>query len=93
MSKLLEISNEELELVIDSTSDSLNMAKAIIEKDLWVCMILNYLFSEFKYKDSIVFKGGTSLSKVYKLITSYTIRNRMLSRTNSSKSSNNYYLY
>lgn len=85
MSKLLEISNEELELVIDSTSDSLNMAKAIIEKDLWVCMILNYLFSEFKYKDSIVFKGGTSLSKVYKLITSYTIRNWVLSRTNSSK--------
>jgi len=85
MSKLLEISNEELELVIDSTSDRLNMAKAIIEKDLWVCMILNYLFSEFKYKDAIVFKGGTSLSKVYKLITSYTIRNWVLSRTNSSK--------
>ena len=72
MSKLLEISNEELELVIDSTSDRLNMAKAIIEKDLWVCMILNYLFSEFKYKDSIVFKGGTSLSKVYKLIERFS---------------------
>ncbi|WP_126938673.1 nucleotidyl transferase AbiEii/AbiGii toxin family protein [Veillonella sp. VA142] len=72
MSKLLEISNEELELVITSTSDKLNLSKAIVEKDLWVCMILNYLFSEFKYKDAIVFKGGTSLSKVYKLIERFS---------------------
>ncbi len=72
MSKLLEISNEELELVIDSTSDKLNLSKAIVEKDLWVCMILDYLFSEFKYKDAIVFKGGTSLSKVYKLIERFS---------------------
>ena len=72
MSKLLEISNEELELVIDSTSDKLNLSKAIIEKDLWVCMILDYLFSKFKYKDAIVFKGGTSLSKVYKLIERFS---------------------
>lgn len=72
MSKLLEISNEELDLVITSTSDKLNLSKAIVEKDLWVCMILNYLFSEFKYKDAIVFKGGTSLSKVYKLIERFS---------------------
>lgn len=72
MSKLLEISNEELELVIQNTADKLNMSKAIAEKDLWVCMILKYLFSKFKYKDAIVFKGGTSLSKVYKLIERFS---------------------
>ena len=72
MSKLLEISNEELELVIQNTADKLNMSKAIVEKDLWVCMILKYLFSKFKYRDSIVFKGGTSLSKVYKLIERFS---------------------
>ncbi|BEU87285.1 hypothetical protein TAMA11512_07490 [Selenomonas sp. TAMA-11512] len=65
MSKLLEISNEELELVIQNTADKLNMSKAIVEKDLWVCMILKYLFNQFKHRDAIVFKGGTSLSKVY----------------------------
>lgn len=42
MSKLLEISNEELELVIQNTSDRLNMSKAIVEKDLWVCNDLCY---------------------------------------------------
>lgn len=72
MSKLLKISSEELELVIKNTSDKLSMSKAIVEKDLWVCMILKYLFENFKYKDAIVFKGGTSLSKVYKLIERFS---------------------
>lgn len=72
MSKLLKISSEELELVIQNTSDKLSMSKAIVEKDLWVCMILKYLFENFKYKDAIVFKGGTSLSKVYKLIERFS---------------------
>lgn len=72
MKKLLEISNEELELVIQNTSDKLNLSKAIVEKDLWVCIILKYLFSDFKYRDYIVFKGGTSLSKVYKLIERFS---------------------
>ena len=31
-------------------------------------MILKYLFSRFKYREAIVFKGGTSLSKVDKWI-------------------------
>lgn len=34
MNKLLEISSEELALVIQNTSDKLNMSKAIVEKDL-----------------------------------------------------------
>ena len=72
MSKLLELSSEELDLVIQNTADKLSMSKAIVEKDLWVCMILKYLFKDFKYKDAIVFKGGTSLSKVYKLIERFS---------------------
>lgn len=70
--KLLKITDEELELVIQNTADKLNMTKAIVEKDLWVCVILKYLFSNFKYKNSIVFKGGTSLSKVYKIIERFS---------------------
>ncbi|WP_208854735.1 nucleotidyl transferase AbiEii/AbiGii toxin family protein [Holdemania massiliensis] len=30
------------------------------------------MFKDFKYKDSIIFKGGTSLSKVYKLIERFS---------------------
>ena len=69
---MLEISNEELEFVVQNTADKLNMSKAIVEKDLWVCLTLKYLFSSFKYKDFIVFKGGTSLSKVYKIIERFS---------------------
>lgn len=72
MKKLIGLPNEELELIIQNTADKMNIAAAIVEKDLWVCVILKYLFSDFKYKDYIVFKGGTSLSKVFKLIERFS---------------------
>lgn len=72
MKKILEIDEKELNLIIRNTADKLNISSAIVEKDLWVCVILKYLFSDFEYKDYIVFKGGTSLSKVYKLIERFS---------------------
>ena len=72
MKKILEISEKELNLIIRNTAEKLNISSAIVEKDLWVCIILKYLFSDFEYKDDIVFKGGTSLSKVYKLIERFS---------------------
>ena len=41
------------------------MHHSIIEKDFWICFILDYLFDKSKYKRLFTFKGGTSLSKVY----------------------------
>ena len=38
---------------------------AIIEKDFWVCWTLEQLFAS-RLVDNLIFKGGTSLSKVYK---------------------------
>ena len=38
-----------------------------IEKDAWVTLILRMLFAS-ELSEHIVFKGGTSLSKVYGLI-------------------------
>ena len=46
----------------------MNMDAAIIEKDFWVCLVLDYLFHRSKFKDVFAFKGGTSLSKCYDLI-------------------------
>lgn len=57
---------ERLEL-ISQTAAKLDMAPAAIEKDFWVCWMLQRLF-ESSLRDSIIFKGGTSLSKVYGLI-------------------------
>lgn len=37
----------------------------IVEKDFWVCFSLRVLFSTTELADKFVFKGGTSLSKVF----------------------------
>lgn len=46
--------------------------KAIVEKDFWVCLTLDYLFNKSKYKDAFVFKGGTSLSKGFNIINRFS---------------------
>ena len=46
----------------------LGFAKAIIEKDFWVCWSLQHLFALPSFGDHLIFKGGTSLSKAYDVI-------------------------
>ena len=48
------------------------MSPAVIEKDFWVCWVLKQLFAEPGLKDKMVFKGGTSLSKVFGLIDRFS---------------------
>jgi hypothetical protein len=44
----------------------------VIEKDFWVCWTLKRLFSLKSIKGNLLFKGGTSLSKVYGLIQRFS---------------------
>jgi len=48
------------------------MSPAIVEKDFWVCWILKRLFAEPLLGNHMVFKGGTSLSKVFGLIDRFS---------------------
>ena len=41
-----------------------DMIAAVVEKDLWVCWILRRLFTLPNAPGGMIFKGGTSLSKV-----------------------------
>ncbi len=50
----------------------MGMTDAIIEKDFWVCYMLDYLFHRSEWKNNIAFKGGTSLSKSYGLIERFS---------------------
>lgn len=50
----------------------LGMSAAIAEKDFWVCWLLDHLFHRCPWKDSFVFKGGTSLSKGFDLIKRFS---------------------
>ena len=45
---------------------------ALIEKDFWVCWVLKQLFADPELGTQLVFKGGTSLSKVFGLIDRFS---------------------
>ncbi len=55
-----------------NTAEKKNLHPAIVEKDFWVCYILDYLFHRSQYSRSFVFKGGTSLSMAYHLIERFS---------------------
>jgi hypothetical protein len=58
--------------LFSETATRLGMNPAIVEKDFWACWILKHLFAEPILKDQMVFKGGTSLSKVFGLIDRFS---------------------
>ncbi len=44
----------------------------IVEKDFWVCWTLGHLFSDRDQSPRLIFKGGTSLSKVFRAIDRFS---------------------
>ena len=62
---------ERLEL-LDAASRQSGLAQAILEKDYWLCKTLDVLFALPELGSHLVFKGGTSLSKVYGLIDRFS---------------------
>lgn len=55
-----------------NTADKMGLNDAIVEKDFWVCFTLDYLFHRCPWRNSITFKGGTSLSKAFNLISRFS---------------------
>jgi len=49
-----------------------NVADAIVEKDFWVCWVLKQLFSNKAFEGRLLFKGGTSLSKIFHAINRFS---------------------
>jgi hypothetical protein len=49
-----------------------NVSEAIIEKDFWVCWVLKQLFSNKAFEGRLLFKGGTSLSKIFHAINRFS---------------------
>ncbi|MFC2107571.1 nucleotidyl transferase AbiEii/AbiGii toxin family protein [Bacteroidota bacterium] len=67
----LHLDKNSFTAAIQATSDALNILPVFIEKDYWITVALKRL-SESKYNDNVVFKGGTSLSKGYNLISRFS---------------------
>ena len=67
----LKLPKEERRLYIEQAAIRRNISPVILEKDFWVCWLLGILF-ESEFANTLVFKGGTSLSKVFRLIERFS---------------------
>jgi len=72
MYDLANLPKNELDAILQEASNVKGLSKAIIEKDLWVCAVLDYLFTKSPWRHHLAFKGGTSLSKAYNLIERFS---------------------
>ncbi len=64
MNNYFKLSPEDQRRVLQQASARLGLPPQAIEKDLWVSTILQIVFT-LTYADKMIFKGGTSLSKVW----------------------------
>ncbi len=67
----LHLNQELFKDAIEACAQNVGMNALYIEKDYWVSYILKAI-SQSDYKDVAIFKGGTSLSKAYKLIERFS---------------------
>ncbi len=65
--EFLRLPHDERWLYIEQVAVRKNVLPVIVEKDFWVSWTLAVLFAS-SFSDALVFKGGTSLSKVFSVI-------------------------
>jgi hypothetical protein len=63
---------EERALYWRNYSDRTGVPEFIVEKDFWVCWLLGHIFATPQLGGECVFKGGTSLSKVFGAIDRFS---------------------
>ncbi|GAA3944314.1 nucleotidyl transferase AbiEii/AbiGii toxin family protein [Hymenobacter algoricola] len=57
--------------ILLATAQSLGLPEAFVEKDYWVTYVLRAL-ADSPYREQLVFKGGTALSKAYGLVERFS---------------------
>lgn len=67
----IDLDKEQQIQIFEQVGNAMGLPAFVIEKDAWVCLLLKAIFKS-KYADSIIFKGGTSLSKAYHLIDRFS---------------------
>lgn len=72
MDSIAKWSKEKRSELFEESARRKGVRPAIIEKDFWVCWTLDKLFSDESIREMIMFKGGTSLSKVFGLIERFS---------------------
>jgi len=72
MDKVALFSKNELRDLFNETAIHKRTTPAIVEKDFWVTWILGKIFSDPYLSSILIFKGGTSLSKVFNIIERFS---------------------
>lgn len=71
-SQFVALPPERRALAFAQTAARLAATSVMVEKDFWVCWLLGLLFADAELAPHLVFKGGTSLSKVYGVIDRFS---------------------
>src|SRR5215467_6157227 len=58
--------------IIREVAARLGISAVMVEKDFWVSWTLAVLFAHQEFGKQLVFKGGTSLSKVFRVIERFS---------------------
>lgn len=72
MDAVLSLSPKQRVELFEQTTQQTGMEAVIVEKDFWVCWTLKELFQLPEIGEHLIFKGGTSLSKVFKVIERFS---------------------
>jgi hypothetical protein len=72
MDTFVKLKPDERRIFFQGTATPRNLEPQIVEKDFWVCWTLKELFRLPEMGGHLIFKGGTSLSKVFKVIERFS---------------------
>ena len=72
MERIALANARERSAIFAETARKMNISAALVEKDFWVVWTLDKIFSDNFLKSRMIFKGGTSLSKVFKVIERFS---------------------
>ena len=72
MDKVAGLPAQQRSELFEASASRRKLQPAVVEKDFWVCWLLKKLFNAPELNGQLVFKGGTSLSKVHGLIERFS---------------------
>ncbi len=72
MNEFANLPAMERQVYFQQTAERTQLPAHLVEKDFWVCFVLQLLFSDQDLARYLTFKGGTSLAKVYKAIDRFS---------------------
>ncbi|HEV3210896.1 MAG TPA: nucleotidyl transferase AbiEii/AbiGii toxin family protein [Chthoniobacterales bacterium] len=72
MDAVLDLNPQQRAELFSATAQQTGIGAVVVEKDFWVCWTLGELFALPVIGGHLIFKGGTSLSKAFKLIRRFS---------------------